>query len=75
MMQNRTELLNSINNINMQLQGEGKLICDMQSHVKSFAVKLCRLPITQNLLAKTIGCISNQNMCGYTGKVAKRIPI
>ncbi|XP_073432233.1 general transcription factor II-I repeat domain-containing protein 2-like [Dendrobates tinctorius] len=56
-----TELLNSFN---VQLQGKGKLICDMQSHVKAFEVKLgllikqvkeenfCHLPTTQNLLAQ-----------------------
>ncbi|XP_066127213.1 general transcription factor II-I repeat domain-containing protein 2-like [Saccopteryx bilineata] len=56
-----TELLNSFN---VQLQGKGKLICDMQSHVKAFEVKLgllikqvkeenfCHLPLTQNLLAE-----------------------
>ncbi|XP_069481480.1 general transcription factor II-I repeat domain-containing protein 2-like [Ambystoma mexicanum] len=56
-----TELLNSFN---VQLQGKGKLICDMQSHVKAFEVKLgllikqvkeenfCHLPTIQNLLAE-----------------------
>ncbi|XP_069502448.1 general transcription factor II-I repeat domain-containing protein 2-like [Ambystoma mexicanum] len=56
-----TELLNSFN---VQLQGKGKLICDMQSHVKAFEVKLgllikqvkeenfCHLPTTRNLLAE-----------------------
>ena len=56
-----TEILNSFN---VQLQGKGKLICDMQSHVKAFEVKLgllikqvkeenfCHLPTTQNLLAE-----------------------
>ncbi|XP_069470090.1 general transcription factor II-I repeat domain-containing protein 2-like [Ambystoma mexicanum] len=56
-----TELLNSFN---VQLQGKGNLICDMQSHVKAFEVKLgllikqvkeenfCHLPTTQNLLAE-----------------------
>ncbi|KAM9316753.1 general transcription factor II-I repeat domain-containing protein 2-like [Gastrophryne carolinensis] len=56
-----TELLNSYH---VQLQGKGKLICDMQSHVKAFEVKLglfikqvkeenfCHLPTTQNLLAE-----------------------
>ncbi|XP_066121047.1 general transcription factor II-I repeat domain-containing protein 2-like [Saccopteryx bilineata] len=56
-----TELLNSFN---VQLRGKGKLICDMQSHVKAFEVKLgllikqvkeenfCHLPLTQNLLAE-----------------------
>ncbi|XP_069610761.1 general transcription factor II-I repeat domain-containing protein 2-like [Ranitomeya imitator] len=56
-----TELLNSLN---VQLQGKGKLICDMHSHVKAFEVKLgllmkqvteenfCHLPLTQNLLAE-----------------------
>ncbi|XP_077112974.1 general transcription factor II-I repeat domain-containing protein 2A-like [Ranitomeya variabilis] len=56
-----TELLNSFN---VQLQGKGKLICDMHSHVKAFEVKLgllikqvkeenfCHLPLTQNLLAE-----------------------
>ncbi|XP_067318488.1 general transcription factor II-I repeat domain-containing protein 2-like [Anolis sagrei] len=54
-----TELLNSFN---VQLQGKGKLICDMQSHVKAFEVQLGILighvkeenfyyfPTTQNLL-------------------------
>lgn len=53
-----TELLNSFN---LQLQGKGKLICDMASHVKAFEVKLgllikqvkeenfSHLPTTQNL--------------------------
>ncbi|XP_041447439.1 general transcription factor II-I repeat domain-containing protein 2-like [Xenopus laevis] len=56
-----TELLNSFN---VQLQGKGKLICDMHSHVKAFEVKLdlliklvkeenfCHLPSTQKLLAE-----------------------
>uniref|UniRef100_A0A8C8SFM5 Uncharacterized protein n=1 Tax=Pelusios castaneus TaxID=367368 RepID=A0A8C8SFM5_9SAUR len=56
-----TELLNSFN---VQLQGKGKLICDMHSHVKAFEVKLdllikqvkeenfCHLPTTQKLLAE-----------------------
>ncbi|XP_069812872.1 general transcription factor II-I repeat domain-containing protein 2-like [Dendropsophus ebraccatus] len=56
-----TELLNSFN---VQLQGKWKLICDMQSHVKAFEVKLgllikqvkeenfCHLPLTENLLAE-----------------------
>ncbi|KAL3859345.1 hypothetical protein ACJMK2_009570 [Sinanodonta woodiana] len=56
-----TEILNSFN---VQLQGKGKLICDMQSHVKAFEVKLgllikqvkeenfCHLPTTQNMLAE-----------------------
>ncbi|XP_077137137.1 general transcription factor II-I repeat domain-containing protein 2-like [Ranitomeya variabilis] len=56
-----TELLNSLN---VQLQGKGKLVCDMHSHVKAFEVKLgllinqvkeenfCHLPLTQNLLAE-----------------------
>ncbi|XP_070256829.1 general transcription factor II-I repeat domain-containing protein 2-like [Myotis yumanensis] len=56
-----TKLLNSFN---VQLQEKGKLICDMQSHVKAFEVKLgllikqvkernfCHLPTTQNLLVE-----------------------
>ncbi|XP_064881846.1 general transcription factor II-I repeat domain-containing protein 2-like [Oncorhynchus nerka] len=35
-----TEILNSLN---LQLQGEGKLICDMYSHIKAFEVKLALL--------------------------------
>ncbi|KAM8791748.1 general transcription factor II-I repeat domain-containing protein 2-like [Rhynchonycteris naso] len=58
-----TELLNSFS---VQLQGKRKLICDMQSHVKAFEVKLvllikqakeenfCHLPLTQNLLAEKL---------------------
>ncbi|XP_053453286.1 general transcription factor II-I repeat domain-containing protein 2-like [Nycticebus coucang] len=62
-----TELLNSFN---VQLQRKGELICDMQSHVKAFKVKLgllikqvkeesfYHLPTTQNLLVeKSFGCI------------------
>lgn len=56
-----TELLNIFN---LQLQGKGKLICDMYSHLKAFEVKLellikqvkeenfCHLPITQKLSAE-----------------------
>ncbi|XP_053429070.1 general transcription factor II-I repeat domain-containing protein 2-like [Nycticebus coucang] len=56
-----TELLNSFN---VQLQGKGKLICELQSHVKAFEVRLgllikqvkeenfCHLPTTQNLLVE-----------------------
>ncbi|XP_044295006.1 general transcription factor II-I repeat domain-containing protein 2A-like [Varanus komodoensis] len=56
-----TELLNSFS---VRLQGKGKLISDMHSHVKAFQVKLdllvkqveeenfCRLPTTQKLLAE-----------------------
>ncbi|XP_060794872.1 general transcription factor II-I repeat domain-containing protein 2-like [Neoarius graeffei] len=56
-----TEILNSLN---LQLQGQGKLICDMYSHIKAFEVKLAllldqvknnnfiHLPATQNLSAE-----------------------
>uniref|UniRef100_A0AAR2KU72 DUF4371 domain-containing protein n=1 Tax=Pygocentrus nattereri TaxID=42514 RepID=A0AAR2KU72_PYGNA len=56
-----TELLNSLN---VQLQGKGRLICDMHSYVKAFEVKLglllkhvkernfCHLPTTQKLAAE-----------------------
>ncbi|KAM8977132.1 general transcription factor II-I repeat domain-containing protein 2-like [Pelodytes ibericus] len=59
-----TDVTELLNNLNVQLQGKGKLICDMQSHVKAFEVKLgllikqvkeenfCHLPTTQNLLAE-----------------------
>ncbi|KAM8966907.1 general transcription factor II-I repeat domain-containing protein 2-like [Pelodytes ibericus] len=59
-----TDVRELLNNLNVQLQGKGKLICDMQSHVKAFEVKLgllikqvkeenfCHLPTTQNLLAE-----------------------
>ncbi|XP_031811545.1 general transcription factor II-I repeat domain-containing protein 2-like [Sarcophilus harrisii] len=59
-----TDVTELLNNFNMQLQEKGKLICDMQSHVKAFEVKLgllikqvkeenfCHLPTTQNLLAE-----------------------
>ncbi|KAM8982547.1 EPM2A-interacting protein 1-like isoform 1-T4 [Sarcophilus harrisii] len=61
-----TDVTELLNNFNMQLQGKGKLICDMQSHVKAFEVKLslfikqveeenfCHLPPTQNLLAEKL---------------------
>lgn len=53
-----------LNNFNLQLQGQGKLICDMYSHIKAFDVKLelllgqvkkhifIHLPATQNLSAE-----------------------
>lgn len=53
-----------LNNCNLQLQGQGKLICDMYSHIKTFEVKLelllrqekkhsfIHLPTTQNLSAE-----------------------
>ncbi|ROT69412.1 putative general transcription factor II-I repeat domain-containing protein 2-like [Penaeus vannamei] len=56
-----TEMLNSFN---LQLQGQGKLICDIYSHTKAFEVKLelllgqvkkhsfIHLPATQNLSAE-----------------------
>lgn len=53
-----TEMLNSLN---LQLQGKGKLICDMYSHIKAFEVKLAllvrnqdftHLPATQRLSAE-----------------------
>uniref|UniRef100_A0A7N4NTM1 HAT C-terminal dimerisation domain-containing protein n=1 Tax=Sarcophilus harrisii TaxID=9305 RepID=A0A7N4NTM1_SARHA len=59
-----TDVTELLNNFNMQLQGKGKLICDMQSHVKAFEVKLgllikqvkkenfCHLPTTQQLLVE-----------------------
>uniref|UniRef100_A0A8C4UKQ9 SPIN-DOC-like zinc-finger domain-containing protein n=1 Tax=Falco tinnunculus TaxID=100819 RepID=A0A8C4UKQ9_FALTI len=59
-----TDVTELLNNFNVQLQGKGKLICDMYSHVKAFQVKLdllinqvkeenfCHLPTTQNLSAE-----------------------
>ncbi|KAJ8361737.1 hypothetical protein AAFF_G00429390 [Aldrovandia affinis] len=53
-----------LNSLNLQLQGQGKLICDMYSHIKAFEVKLAllleqvkkhnfiHLPATQNLSAE-----------------------
>lgn len=32
-----------LNGLNLQLQGQGKLICDMYSHIKAFQVKLALL--------------------------------
>ncbi|KAM8967123.1 general transcription factor II-I repeat domain-containing protein 2-like [Pelodytes ibericus] len=59
-----TDVTELLNNLYVQLQGKGKLICDMQSHVKALEVKVgllikqvkeenfCHLPTTQNLLAE-----------------------
>ncbi|XP_068118264.1 general transcription factor II-I repeat domain-containing protein 2-like [Hyperolius riggenbachi] len=59
-----TDVTEQLNVLNLQLQGNGKLVCDMYSHVKAFEVKLellikhvkeenfCHLPITQKLLAE-----------------------
>lgn len=38
-----TDVTEISNGLNVQLQGKGKLICDMYSHVKSFEVKLALL--------------------------------
>ncbi|XP_034260429.1 general transcription factor II-I repeat domain-containing protein 2-like [Pantherophis guttatus] len=59
-----TDVTELLNNFSEQLQGKGKLICDMLSHVKTFEVKLnllikqvkeenfCHLPTAQKLLAE-----------------------
>ena len=59
-----TDITQLMNSLNLQLQGEGKLICDMFSHVKAFEVKLgllqrqikeenfVHLPMTQKLFAE-----------------------
>ena len=38
-----TDVTEILNGLNLQLQGKGKLICDMYSHVKAFEVKLALL--------------------------------
>ncbi|XP_037779167.1 general transcription factor II-I repeat domain-containing protein 2A-like [Penaeus monodon] len=59
-----TDMTEMLNSFNLQLQGQGKLICDMYSHIKAFEVKLelllgqvkrhsfIHLPATQNLSAE-----------------------
>ncbi|XP_072318746.1 general transcription factor II-I repeat domain-containing protein 2-like [Eucyclogobius newberryi] len=55
-----TDMTEMLNSLNLQLQGQGKLICEMYSHIKAFEVKLERvkrnslihLPATQNLSAE-----------------------
>ncbi|KAK0141514.1 General transcription factor II-I repeat domain-containing protein 2A [Merluccius polli] len=59
-----TDVTEMLNSLNLQLQGQGKLICDMYSHIKAFEVKLAllleqvkkhnfiNLPATQNLSAE-----------------------
>ncbi len=56
-----TDVTEMLNGLNLQLQGKGKLICDMYSHIKTFRVKLAllvgqvqkqdftHLPVTQSL--------------------------
>nr|XP_040035572.1 general transcription factor II-I repeat domain-containing protein 2-like isoform X2 [Gasterosteus aculeatus aculeatus] len=41
-----TDVTELLNGLNLQLQGKGKLICDMYSHIKGFEVKL-RLVLEQ----------------------------
>ncbi len=53
-----------LNGLNLQLQGKGKLICDIYSHIKTFRVKLAllvvqvqkqdftHLPVTQSISAE-----------------------
>ena len=38
-----TDVTEIINGLNLQLQGKGKLICDMYSHLKAFEVNLALL--------------------------------
>lgn len=38
-----TDITDMLNSLNLQLQGLGKLICDMYSHMKAFEVKLALL--------------------------------
>ena len=38
-----TDVTEMLNSLNLQLRGEGKLICDMYSHIKAFEVKLALL--------------------------------
>ncbi|XP_037553998.1 general transcription factor II-I repeat domain-containing protein 2-like [Nematolebias whitei] len=59
-----TDMTEMLNSFNLQLQGQGKLICEMYSHIKAFEVKLelllghvkkhsfIHLPATQNLSAE-----------------------
>ena len=59
-----TDVTEMLNGLNLQLQGQEKLICDMYSHIKAFEVKLAllleqvknhnfiHLPATQNLSAE-----------------------
>ncbi|XP_023265197.1 general transcription factor II-I repeat domain-containing protein 2-like [Seriola lalandi dorsalis] len=59
-----TDVTEMLNSFNLQLQGQGKLICDMYSHIKAFEVKqallleqvkkhnFIHLPATQNLSAE-----------------------
>ncbi|XP_076142759.1 general transcription factor II-I repeat domain-containing protein 2-like [Alosa pseudoharengus] len=35
-----TDMTECLNGLNLQLQGKGKLICDMYSHIKAFQIKL-----------------------------------
>ncbi|XP_068602597.1 general transcription factor II-I repeat domain-containing protein 2-like [Brachionichthys hirsutus] len=59
-----TDMTEMLNSLNLQLQGQGKLICDMYSHIKAFEVKLVllleqvkkhnfiHLPVTQSFSAE-----------------------
>ena len=59
-----TNITDMLNSFNLQLQGKGKFICDMYSHIKAFELKLklllrqvknhnfIHLPATQNLSAE-----------------------
>ncbi len=38
-----TDVSEMLNGLNLQLQGKGKLICDIYSHIKTFGVKLALL--------------------------------
>ena len=59
-----TDITEMLNSFNLRLQGQGKLICDMYSHIKAFELKLklllrqvknynfIHLPATQSLSAE-----------------------
>ena len=73
---NVTEMLNSFD---LQLQDQGKLICDMYPHIKAFELKLklllrqvgnhnfIHLPATQNLSAENSVVVSPVEVCGSFG--------
>ncbi|KAI7795426.1 putative general transcription factor II-I repeat domain-containing protein 2-like, partial [Triplophysa rosa] len=59
-----TDVTEMLNSLNLHLQGKGKLICDMYSHIKAFEVKIAllvgqvqkqdftHLPVTKSLSAE-----------------------
>ncbi len=59
-----TDVTEMLNGLNLQLQGKGKLICHMYSHIKAFEVKLALL----------VGIVQNQDLKAKVSQLRNQWP-